>query len=239
MPSLRLQNVYVQRGGQDVINGLSVYCDGPSWLGIIGANGSGKTTLLRSVAGRLPIESGRILLDERDFSENRQGRAERIGFATDPSALPSEFTPNEIFSLVSRNPNAALSSELAGLRDALKLDSLMDRRCGTLSSGSAQRVAIFAAFLDQPSIVILDEPFNWLDPLTAYDLKIALGSYVTHNGVLLITALHDLMTLTAYCDRGLLMGAGNITWDLSADELRSGLRDARKFEEEMAERLRL
>lgn len=101
-----------------------------------------------------------------------------------------------------------------------------------------QRIALLAAFLDMPQIVILDEPFNWLDPLTAYDVKIALRDLVASRDIALITALHDVTTLTAYCNGGILMAAGRIALVMEEAKLRAGLADPVGFESFMVERLR-
>jgi ABC-type multidrug transport system ATPase subunit len=84
----------------------------------------------------------------------------------------------------------------------------------------------------------LDEPFNWLDPLTAFDVKQALRALVTEEGVTLITALHDVATLTAYCDRGVLMSAGRLSLALEQAALREGLADPVAFEGRIVEQLR-
>lgn len=238
MPSIILKNLRIRRGRQVVIDQLTLEYHGPGWLGIIGANGSGKTSLLRGISGRIPVESGQILIDQCDQSANRESRAQIIGFAIDPASLPGELTPREVFAITADAQQADQAPELAGLRKALQLDGLMDRRCNTLSSGNAQRIAIFAAFLNQPDIVILDEPFNWLDPLTAYDLKNALQQFVKDRGVLLITAIHDFSTLARYCDHGILLNLGRISMHITKPDLAAGLADFAKFEHDMAQHLR-
>ena len=118
------------------------------------------------------------------------------------------------------------------------MEGFLDRKCGALSAGMGQRVALLAAFLDLPAIVILDEPFNWLDPLTAFDVKEALRALVTARAMTLVTALHDVSTMTAFCDRGLLMAGGRIALTMEEAELRAGLADPVGFERAMVERLR-
>ncbi|HEY0012405.1 MAG TPA: ATP-binding cassette domain-containing protein [Allosphingosinicella sp.] len=233
-----LAEVSVERGGVLAVRGVSYANEAAGWIGIVGANGSGKTSLLRAIAGRLPIRSGRILIGGADLSGDRAARAAAIGFAVDAAMLPGALTPREVFAVSARERDAMDAPALAPLREALGIDAFLDRSCGALSAGMGQRVAIFAAFLDLPRIVILDEPFNWLDPLTAFDVKAALGRMVAAEGLTLLTALHDVATLTACCSRGLLMAEGGIALTIEEAELRTGLADPIGFEAAMIERLR-
>lgn len=236
--SLLLEWLCVDRDGQPVVADFSYAHDGPGWIGLVGANGSGKTTLLRALAGRLPVRSGRILLGGVDLAGDRAARAAMIGFAVEGAMLPGDLTPRELFAIAAEDREAIDAPALAGLRAALDVDRFIDRSCATLSAGMRQRVALLAAFLDLPSIVILDEPFNWLDPLTAFDTKQALRALVANQGVTLITALHDAGTLTGSCDRGILMSAGRIALTLEAPDLRAGLSDPTAFEARMVAWLR-
>jgi ABC-type multidrug transport system ATPase subunit len=236
--SFSLEELLIEREGVPVVEGLSFAGAAPAWIGIVGANGSGKTTLLRALAGRLPVQAGRILLDGQDLTGDRAARADRIGFAVDAAMLPADLTPREVYAVSARTRFAFDEPALAPLRRALDLESFLDRRCGALSAGMGQRVALLGAFLDLPAIVILDEPFNWLDPLTAFDVKSALRDLVRARGLTLLTALHDVTTLTAYCNRGLLMSAGRIAMQMDEISLRAGLADPVAFEAAMISRLR-
>lgn len=226
------------RGGVSVVEDFTHSFDKPGWTGIVGANGSGKTSVLRAIAGRLPIGSGTIILAGRDCSSDRAARAEAIGFAVESQMLPSDLTPREVLGIASGKRDALDDIAIRPLRNALDLDYVLDRRCGTLSAGMKQRIALLAAFLDVPQIVILDEPFNWLDPLTAYDVKNSLRQLITDRGIVLITALHDVTTLTAYCDRGILMNGGRVALLLEKNELRRGLADPLAFEAHIVGQLR-
>jgi ABC-2 type transport system ATP-binding protein len=236
--ALSVSDLAVDRGPLQVVRDFTYANDAPAWIGLIGANGSGKTTLLRALAGRLPVRSGRILLGGRDVSADRAARAARIGFAVDPGALPGDLSPAELFAVSSVDAHAADAPVLRPLRSALGIERFMERRCGALSAGMAQRVALFAAFLDLPGLVILDEPFNWLDPVTAFDVKQALAALVRDEGLTIITALHDVSTLTGYCSRGILMSGGRIALALEADALEAGKASPGAFEAMVVARLR-
>ena len=236
--SFALEGVAVDRGRLPVVRDLTYANDEAAWIGMIGANGSGKTTLLRALAGRLPIRAGSILLGGRDVSGDRGAHAQGIGFAVEGGFLPGDLSPRELFSIAATAGAAADAAELRPLRQALGIDAFIDAKCSSLSAGMAQRVALFAAFLDLPGLVILDEPFNWLDPVTAYDVKQALVQLVRDQGVTLITALHDVATLTAYCTRGILLSAGRIALCLEAADLQAGRSDPAGFEAMVVARLR-
>jgi ABC-type multidrug transport system ATPase subunit len=233
-----LEKLTVHRGGIRAVVDVSYANQDPAWIGLVGANGSGKTSLLRALAGRLPIHAGRVVIGGKDLTADRADRARLIGFAVEHAMLPPDLTPREVFAISGDARDAADDPRLAGLRTALNLESFIERKCGALSAGMGQRAALLAAFLDLPPIVILDEPFNWLDPLTAFDVKRALRALVTQEGVTLITALHDVATLMAYCDRGVLMSGGTIALALEQAALREGLADPVAFEAKMVERLR-
>jgi ABC-type multidrug transport system ATPase subunit len=236
--SLGVRRLSVALGGRVIVEIDGMALQGPGWIGIIGANGSGKTTLLRALAGRLPVAAGEIEIDGVPCAHDRARRAMWIGFAPEIAALPAELTGCDILSLVARPFGAAIGSPaLAPLRAALGVESFWQRRVGTWSAGMRQRLAIYAAFVGGQPIVILDEPFNWLDPVSSFDVKQAIRA-LAGDSHLIVTALHDIATFTQYCDSGLLLADGRIALALSPDEIAQGRTDVRAFELSLIEQLR-
>ena len=93
------------------------------------------------------------------------------------------------------------------------------------------------AFAVPSHIVILDEPFNWLDPVAAFDVRAALAGMVK-EGLTLITALHDLTTLCGFCDSGIVLAKGRVSLQLDKPRLLAGRNDAARFERELVAALR-
>ena len=235
---IEVTGLEVVRGRSLAVRGVSLAASSGKWLGIVGANGSGKTSLLRAMAGRLDVAGGSIVIDGIVVTHDRASRARNIGFAPEAAALPGSLVAGQLFSLLASRPHHE-EHDLAQLRAALGITALLDRRIGTLSSGNRQRVAIYAAFVapTRRRSVILDEPFNWLDPVCAYELKIALSALVA-SGLTLITALHDLASWTMLCNHGILLNDGAVAAELSAAELIEGRRDIAGFEHNIIGQLR-
>lgn len=227
---ISLHDVVVVRSGSPVVRQMTCELRAGQWLGVIGANGSGKTTLLRAIAGRLPVAAGRVMIGGVDRTGDRAWRARHIGFAPDADRLPGALSGHELFDIVSDGRSQASSAKaLRPLRDALGIDAIAHHRIETCSAGMRQRIAIFCAFVGGQRTVILDEPFNWLDPLAAYDLRTALRLLVD-DGLTVATALHDLLTLTSSCDRGMLMRDGGLAMAIDEDDLERAARDPITFE---------
>ena len=233
--SLSTGGLSVRFGSQPAVRQVTLAVPRPGWWGVLGANGSGKTTLLRAMAGRLTPDEGHIVVNGQDLTGSPARRAEIIGYAPALHTLPESLSVKELISLAARARRAEPDRPVE-LFEALELGEMADRRIGVLSSGMRQRVALFCAFLGAPGIVLLDEPFNWLDPVAAYDVKRCLSDLA--RSTVLITALHDVATFATRCSGGVLMNEGRIgrTFD-TADIARARL-DLPAFEREVYEALR-
>ncbi len=235
-PAVRLVGAAVERSGQRVVHRVDLSVARGSWFGLIGANGSGKTSLLRALAGRLPFADGSCRLDGEELTADRAGRALRFGFSPPADKLPDALRACDVLELVGGNIDNACS-RLGVLHAALGLAPLLDRWIGDCSAGMRQRIAIAAAFAGGHKLVILDEPFNWLDPVAVFDLRETLRGMVD-GGLTLMTALHDLGTLTAVCDAGVMLADGKVAMTLDDDMLRSADRNLQAFERQMIDLLR-
>ncbi|WP_439570837.1 ATP-binding cassette domain-containing protein [Sphingomonas sp.] len=218
----------VIRDGVLAVHDISLSIVSGSWFGLIGANGSGKTSYLRAVAGRLELQGGTVRIDGADRTADRTGRAAAIGYAPDAAMLPGALTGRAALGIVAGDSDRALSA-IGDIAAALALAPLLDRRIGACSAGQRQRIAIACAFAAGQGIVILDEPFNWLDPVAAYDLRHALAARVA-DGLTLVTALHDLATLSSACHAGALLTEGCVALELDAAALASARSDPAAFE---------
>ena len=236
IPEILLSNVSVERGRYRVVHDVALGIERGKWFGLIGANGSGKTSLLRALAGRLPIAAGSCEITNVDVTNNRASRAKVIGFAPPAETLPDKLRVRDVLALIGGSLDQAVGN-IGELRLALGLDVLIDKWIGDCSAGMRQRLAIAIAFAAGQKIVVLDEPFNWLDPVAAYDVKQVLRK-VTAAGLTLITALHDLSTLTQTCDAAAVMADGRIVFELDAAELLTSSENLPEFERRMIDALR-
>lgn len=234
--AVQLDAVSVERSGERVVHGISLSVATGSWFGLIGANGSGKTSLLRALAGRLPFADGSCRIDGEEMATDRAARAARVGFAPPPDALPEALRVREALALIGGRGDP-FSPRLNSLRAALEVDALLDRWIGDCSAGMRQRIAIALAFVGDPALVILDEPFNWLDPVASFDVRQALRDLVDH-GLTLLTALHDLGTLATACDSGLVLADGRVAMTMDGERLRMAATDPIAFERATIDLLR-
>ncbi|GBQ11841.1 hypothetical protein AA0482_0060 [Acetobacter cibinongensis NRIC 0482] len=209
--SLRIQaeGVQVEHHGKVVVALNYLDMCGPGWFGIIGANGAGKTTLLRAMCGRLPLAAGQFYLGNSKVPAQRQELARHIGFMPDVTHLPLDMSGKDLAKLVAEQlgqPTLALS--LAPLRQALGVERFWHRPVGQYSAGMKQRVALYCAFAGGQKLVVLDEPFNWLDPVSLFDVKECLNS-MAQQDYLLITTLHEPLAFLQFCKAGMLLESGH------------------------------
>ncbi|TGX54171.1 ATP-binding cassette domain-containing protein [Sphingomonas gei] len=235
-PAVLLTGAAVERGGRQVVRAVDLTVAQGSWFGFIGANGSGKTSLLRALAGRLPFAGGSCRVGGEELVGDRAARALRFGFAPPPDKLPDSLRGRDVLEFTGGKMEE-VRSRMGSLYVALGVAPLLDRWIGDCSAGMRQRIAIAAAFAGGHSLVILDEPFNWLDPVAAFDLRRALRERVD-GGLTLMTALHDLNTLAAACDAGLMFADGKVAMTLSEDMLQTAARTPQAFERQMIDILR-
>lgn len=235
-PVVDLKDGSVDRGGTRVVHGVDLAVLPGSWFGLIGANGSGKTSLLRALAGRLPLVAGSCVIEGADHAGDRAARAKRFGFAPPADRLPDALRVRDLFELVGGDLQAVWD-RLGPVRTALGVDHLVDRWVGDCSAGMRQRVAVALAFAGGHSLVILDEPFNWLDPVAAFDLRRSLRAMVD-GGLTLITALHDLATLATTCDEGLMLADGRVALTIDRKMLAEASQEPQEFERRTIDLLR-
>ena len=234
--AVHLTQASVERSGRRVIRSLDMTVPSGGWFGLIGANGSGKTSLLRAIAGRLPFAGGTCLIDGVDLAGDRQARARHFGFAPPADRLPAALRVRDLLELVGGDMGTAFE-RLGPVGEALGIEPLCPRWVGDCSAGMRQRVALALAFAGGAPRVILDEPFNWLDPVAAFDLREALRARVD-GGLTLITALHDLGTLASVCDAGLMLADGRVALTLDREGLAEAAADPRRFERRTIDLLR-
>ena len=228
--TLTVTDLSVSRKGREILHRVSLGAK-PGWFGVLGINGSGKTTLLKALCARLDIAAGRVVWRGRDLTQENAERARCFGFAPQLDTLPPGVTAGELIGLVA-DLRGCDARGPGGIYQALGLDGLRDKMIGNMSSGMKQRVSLFCAFLGEPELVLLDEPFNWLDPVAAYDLKREIRSWVESDRCV-VTALHDVGTFVTRCDAGILIHKGEVVRTFDRDQLKQGRLDPQGLEDEI------
>lgn len=156
---------------------------------LMGRTGTGKTTVLEAIAGLRRIRSGRVLLADRDVTQEKPG-ARNIGYVPQDGALFTSMTvrDNLGFALAIRRwPREKIDARVRELADLLGISHLLDRHTAGLSGGEAQRVALGRALAAHPPVLLLDEPLSALDEDTRNEMYALLQSVRARTGV---TALH-------------------------------------------------
>ncbi|MEO8673631.1 MAG: ABC transporter ATP-binding protein [Tahibacter sp.] len=180
-------------------------------VGLLGPNGAGKTTLINMILGVLEPVSGSIHVDGLDLATQRAKALARTNFAAVYASLPGNLTVQQnlrFFGLIYGVEN--LAARIDELLLEFDLRRFRDTRCGLLSSGEQTRVSIAKASLNEPLLLLLDEPTASLDPATAQDIRRTIRAIpARRNGAVLWTS-HNMLEVTEVCDRVLFLSKGRI-----------------------------
>ncbi|MBP0496218.1 phosphonate ABC transporter ATP-binding protein [Pararoseomonas indoligenes] len=229
---LQLEDLTRRFGGRAAVDGVTLAIPDGQMVGIIGRSGAGKSTLLRMVNRLTEPTSGRILHDGTDVTALR--RKALRDWRTRCAMIFQGFNligrldvlTNVLVGRLNHRPGflAALNSLLLNFSPAeraMALDAL-DRldlseqalqRAETLSGGQQQRVAIARALLQEPRLILADEPIASLDPRNARVVMEALRDVNRREGLTVLVNLHHLDTARRYCDRIVAMAAGRVVFD--------------------------
>lgn len=208
---LEVSDLGKRYGARDAVRSVSFRVDRNEIVGLLGPNGAGKTTTISMLLGVLTPDSGRICIDGIDLATDREAALARTNFAAIYAPLPGNLTVRQNLRYMGMLYDVKhLDERIEQLIGEFDLQAFRDTRCGLLSSGEQTRVSLAKAMLNQPSLLLLDEPTASLDPATARDLRrkiVELGH--RGDGAILWTS-HNMAEVTEVCDRVLFMSQGRL-----------------------------
>ncbi len=193
------------------VDNLSIEIPRGEIVALLGGNGAGKTTTISMLLGVLLPTSGSVMVLGEDMTRHRYRVLPRINFSSPYVDLPKRLSVRE---------NLTIYGELYGLDDVpgrlgqvsddLSLNELLDRPTGQLSSGQRTRVSLAKALLNQPELLLLDEPTASLDPDTADLIRSYLRTYQADTGATILLASHNMTEVERMCSDVLILKAGRI-----------------------------
>jgi ABC-2 type transport system ATP-binding protein len=190
-------------------------------LGLVGNNGAGKTTLFRLMLDLLQANEGCVLLGDTDVAKSEEWK-EHVGAFIDDSFLIDYLTPEEYFYFVGRMyriPKEQIDERLTQYERLMNGEVLGQKKLiRNLSAGNKQKVGIIAALLHQPEVVILDEPFNFLDPSSQSVMKHVLRDYHEATGATILVSSHNLNHTVDISSRIALLEDGRIIRNIDNSE---------------------
>lgn len=228
---LEVRNLVKDFGGTRALSGVSFVLSRREFLGIIGPNGAGKTTLLNCLLGLITPTAGEIRFFGLRLESNRTRILSRINFASNYVGLPLSLTVFE--NLVVYGLLYGVSEVKARAEQLLKLFGLWDMRnqkTRHLSSGQMMRLCLAKALINDPEVLLLDEPTAGLDPEIAERVRKLIKDYQREKGLAVIFTSHNLHEMEELSDRVILLHKGQILAEGPPRELCRGF-GARNLEE--------
>jgi ABC-2 type transport system ATP-binding protein len=185
-----------------------------SITGLLGGNGAGKTTTIGMIMGLILPSSGHVRVLGTDMIHDRYGVLARMNFESPYVDMPHRLTVRQNLQVFGRLYAVAdLKARIAMLARDLALEDFLDRRSGELSAGQKTRVALAKALLNEPEVMLLDEPTASLDPDTADWVRTHLETYQRGKGATILLASHNMAEVERLCDRVIMLKQGKIVGD--------------------------
>jgi ABC-2 type transport system ATP-binding protein len=236
---LEVDDVHLAFGPLQVLRGVQLHLRGGELAGLIGPNGSGKSSLLRCIAGLQDGQRGSVCIAGLDIRLQAEAARAQLGFAVEPQRLPRLLSGQQCIELIADLRGEADSLDASfDLCTRLGLTPWLAREVHTYSLGTRQKLAVVLALIGRPSLIVLDEVLNGLDPLAAWALKLELRARADAGAAVLL-ATHGLEVAERLLDRALLLLDGRIAADWGCAALAEFRADPEGgLEHAVAERLR-
>ena len=180
-------------------------------IGILGPNGCGKTTTIGMILGLLKPTSGQVLINGKNIENNKISILHKMNFISPYIELPKKLTVNQNLIVYGKLYNIQnLNERINFLSEKLRLRDLLDKITGELSSGQKNRVSLAKALINDPTVLLLDEPTAALDPETADFIRTFLEKYKEEKKISVLLASHNMDEVKRLCNSVMMMKDGTI-----------------------------
>ncbi len=210
-PVLEVEALTKRFGAVTAVDAVSFSVARGSAAALLGANGAGKTTTMAMILGLLLPSAGRVRIFGRDLAAERYALLPRMNFSSPYSDLPQRLTVRENLTVYARLYGlGGVRRRIERLAEALDLGAFLTRPTGKLSAGQRTRVALAKALLNDPELLLLDEPSASLDPDTADWVRGVIERYRADCGATILLASHNMAEVERLCDSVFVMHGGRI-----------------------------
>jgi len=221
MADLRLQNIIKRYGDVDALNGVDLEVRSGEFFAILGPSAAGKTTILRTIAGLERPESGAVTFDGIDLTRAPvQGRGMAMIFQTFALYPHLSVRDNLAYPLKQRKtPSQEAGSRIDQIASMLKITHTLDRKPNTMSGGEQQRLAIGRALIQNPQLLLLDEPLTNLDAKLRHETRAEFKRLHRELGMTMVYATPDQLEALSMGERIAVLEHGKIVQTGTPDEL--------------------
>lgn len=228
-PVIVVDNLSKAYNGNAVLKGFTLNVFEKEIFGIVGVSGSGKTTLLEAMVGLVHLDKGRVSIKDPKTGQLKSVAHDQslrwwMGFSPQVASVYPELTVREnldMFGLLLDMPSSRILSRIDSLSGFLDLHSVLDKRVSTLSRGLQKKADIACALLNDPQVLILDEPVRDLDPISRKEIYHALKS-INASGTTIVVSSHAIEELAGVCHRMGVLHQGSLVRSLRPSDMSGG-----------------
>jgi ABC-2 type transport system ATP-binding protein len=180
-------------------------------IGLLGPNGCGKSTTIGMMLGLIKPTSGTVVINGQNIENNRTNLLEKMNFISPYIELPKKLTVEENLKVYGRLYGVKnLESKISELMEKLNLTQFKKRKTGELSSGQKNRVSLAKALINDPEILLLDEPTASLDPDVSDYIRTFIEDFASKKGATILIASHNMNEIERLCHEVMMMKNGEI-----------------------------
>ncbi|PFH85819.1 ABC transporter ATP-binding protein [Bacillus sp. AFS088145] len=215
---LELKSVNKTISNQEIIKDISFELYKGEVLGLLGPNGSGKTTTMRMIVGLMSITSGEIYIQGNSIKENFKESIKHIGAMIETPAFYPFYSGYKNLMYFARMLEGVSKERVLEVIDLLGLSNAIHKKFSTYSLGMKQRLGIAQALLHNPSILILDEPTNGLDPAGVREIRDYLKQIAEVEQTAILLSSHLLSEIELICDRSIIIQNGQFVESIDLND---------------------
>jgi ABC-2 type transport system ATP-binding protein len=218
--NLQIDSLSKIYNGVEVVKSISFAIKRNEIIGLLGPNGCGKTTTIGMILGLLKPSSGKVLIDNQDIEKNRVDILKKINFISPYIELPKKLTVKQNLFVYGKLYNVEnLDDKIDYLTEKLRLNEILNCITGELSSGQKNRVSLAKAIINDPILLLLDEPTASLDPETGDFVREFLEDFQKEKESSILLASHNMSEVERLCTSVMMMKNGSIIDSGKPEEL--------------------
>jgi len=222
--AIRIRGLVKSFGDHTAVNGIDLTVPAGSFYGIVGPNGAGKTTTLSIVAGLLRADAGDIAICGIDQSAKPLAAKRMMGVLPDRLRTFDRLTGRQLlyyYGLLRGLASAVIEKRVADLARAFDLGEALNRVVSDYSAGMTKKIMLAGAMIHSPRVLVLDEPFEAVDPVSSAVILDILRAYVSHGGTVVLSS-HGMDLVERVCSRVAIIVGGEVLAEGTIDEVRAG-----------------